>query len=226
MTHLLIVLGSGGHTAEMLMMLESAALDTTVYTRRTYLVSSGDTLSAQKARAFENALLKAGTDAPKTSSSPDPSYTIATIPRSRKVHQSLLTAPFSTLRCVWSCFLVLFNRHPDQKAMWPSGTGGPDLVLTNGPGNAVCIIMAAKILRYLYTLISPFPRPGDGSRYFRRSEYPRLIFIESWARVKTLSLSGKLVLPFADRFIVQWRDLGGYSSWLGGKAEYMSDLLF
>lgn len=210
------------------MMLKRVSLDTTTYSRRTYLVSSGDTLSAQKARAFEDELSKAGYDESRLSPS-DSSYTIATIPRSRKVHQSLLTAPFSTVCCMWSCFLVLLNRHPDQKAIWSSGMETlrlPNLILTNGPGNAVCIIVIAKIMRCVYTFLSLIPWHGDKSSDARRSSYPRTIFIESWARVKSLSLSGRITLPLADRFIVQWRDLSDYSSWLGGKTEYIPDLLF
>ena len=32
------------------------------------------------------------------------------------------------------------------------------------------------------------------------------IFVESFARVNTLSLTGKLLLPIANRFIVQWKE--------------------
>ena len=46
-----IVLGSGGHTAEMIRLIEPLNFDK--YTRRVYVVSSGDTLSEGKARAFE-----------------------------------------------------------------------------------------------------------------------------------------------------------------------------
>lgn len=35
----------------------------------------------------------------------------------------------------------------------------------------------------------------------------RLIFIESYAKVKTPTLTGKLLYPFADRFYVQWQEL-------------------
>ena len=48
---LVIVLGSGGHTAEMLRLIEP--LDFGKYTRRQYVISSGDALSEGKARAFE-----------------------------------------------------------------------------------------------------------------------------------------------------------------------------
>ena len=35
----------------------------------------------------------------------------------------------------------------------------------------------------------------------------KLIFIESYAKVKTPTLTGRLLYPFADRFYVQWREL-------------------
>src|SRR5947207_8439032 len=52
-THLLVVLGSGGHTAEMLTMMRRLPLLAQKYTHRTYVVSSGDGFSAQKAVEFE-----------------------------------------------------------------------------------------------------------------------------------------------------------------------------
>jgi UDP-N-acetylglucosamine:LPS N-acetylglucosamine transferase len=35
----------------------------------------------------------------------------------------------------------------------------------------------------------------------------RLVFIESYAKVKTPTLTGRLLRPFADRFYVQWEEL-------------------
>ena len=32
----------------------------------------------------------------------------------------------------------------------------------------------------------------------------KLIYVESFARVTTLSLSGKLLYTFVDRFLIQW----------------------
>jgi len=49
---LLVVLGSGGHTAEMLRLVES--LDFKKYVHRTYVISSGDSLSEGKARDLES----------------------------------------------------------------------------------------------------------------------------------------------------------------------------
>jgi len=39
--------------------------------------------------------------------------------------------------------------------------------------------------------------------------YTRIIYVESFARVKSLSLSGKLVRRFVDMFLVQWPDAAG-----------------
>ncbi|WOO86383.1 UDP-N-acetylglucosamine transferase subunit ALG14 [Vanrija pseudolonga] len=62
-------------------------------------------------------------------------------------------------------------------------------VLLNGPGTAVVLVaVARRILGLSYTCI---------------------IYVESFARVKTLSLSGKLLRPFVDTFVVQWPDASG-----------------
>jgi hypothetical protein len=50
--NILIVLGSGGHTAEMLRLLQH--LDFAKYTRRVYIVSSGDSLSHTKAAKLDH----------------------------------------------------------------------------------------------------------------------------------------------------------------------------
>ncbi|PGH04101.1 hypothetical protein AJ79_07201 [Helicocarpus griseus UAMH5409] len=263
--HILVVLGSGGHTAEMLSMLKHAPLDTDIYTRRTYVVSSGDSFSASKAMEFERYLVQQqhpsttvkkkdaaerslhGTDVqneatePSFSKTPGPSetstpYTIVTVPRARRVHQSYLTAPLSTLHCLWVCIAVLRGVHPDQEpSSSPSSStitppSHPDIILTNGPATAVCIILAAKILRafnsiFYFLAFTPFiPFPRFPARPPKRKR-PRTIFVESWARVTTLSLSGKIVLPLVDRFLVQWEGLEGYSSWFGGRAEFVGALV-
>lgn len=35
-------------------------------------------------------------------------------------------------------------------------------------------------------------------------KHTRIIYVESFARVTSLSLSGKLLRPFVDTFVVQW----------------------
>jgi hypothetical protein len=36
---------------------------------------------------------------------------------------------------------------------------------------------------------------------------PRVIYVESWARVKSLSLSGKILKHIVDKFVVQWDEV-------------------
>lgn len=172
-THLLIVLGSGGHTAEMLNILSAISELHLAYTTRTYVCSSGDAFSAAKAAEFENRA---------------DGYNVITVRRARRVHQSILTVPFTSIFCLYDCLNL------------PQ----PDLILTNGPGTGVCVVLAATI------------------RLFFGASHARTIFIESWARVKTLSLSGKILKPFVDRFIVQWPDLVKTE---GGRVEYIGPLV-
>ncbi|KAL4961406.1 glycosyltransferase family protein [Aspergillus stella-maris] len=230
--HLLIVLGSGGHTAEMFSMLRRMELDPTKYTYRTYIVSSGDNFSAAKAVEFEASLVSRRAN--------PASYAIVTVPRARRVHQSYLTAPYTTLLSFWSCLLALCGLHPDQQhqtqAQLPSPY--PDLILTNGPATAVCVVLAARLLRLSHWFLSNL-LPGKmryhplsivGARNGKALQTGqfrlRTVFVESWARVKTLSLSGKILLPFADRFLVQWPALEGKRAWWGmRKTEYVSGLL-
>ncbi|KAJ9319474.1 hypothetical protein DTO271D3_243 [Paecilomyces variotii] len=224
-THLLVVLGSGGHTTEMFSMLRC------------------DSFSARKAVEFEEELKGSGhndhADGEKhddASSLQSDSYIIITVPRARRVHQSFLTAPFSTLQCFWACLQVLCGAHPDQRAFKRKAASTyPDLILTNGPATAVCVILAAKLLRLLnYTFSRPsrsLQSPSGqcvGSESKELSPAPlRTIFVESWARVTTLSLSGKILLPFVDRFLVQWPALAGRRAWKGMReTQYVGTLVY
>ena len=195
-THLLVVLGSGGHTAEMLTMLHRLPMLPQKYTHRTYVVSSGDSLSAQKVAVFEKSLPADGAE--------EGAYDIVTVRRARRVHQTLLTTPWSTLQCLWDCSRVLQGTHPQQ----PRRHGYPDLILTNGPGTGVCVVLASIVLLCL-GLSGPLePKPDTAGaqqqKPYHHSGQMRTIYVESWARVKTLSLSGTILLPLADRFLVQW----------------------
>jgi len=168
-----VFLGSGGHTAEALTLL--SALDFTRYYPRTYIVSHGDTLSAKKAMALES--IKANT------STHHAAYNVITIPRARRVHQHLLTTPFTSLKSLGVCiYYVTFT---------PLTSGKPfaDVVLLNGPGTCVMVCIAAYIAKFL----------GLPS--------PKLVYVESFARVRRLSLSGKILRRFVDRFVVQWPQL-------------------
>ncbi|OAL48735.1 Alg14-domain-containing protein [Pyrenochaeta sp. DS3sAY3a] len=232
----LVVLGSGGHTHEMFELLRG--LDTRKYTHRTYVVSSGDVFSALRAVEFERGLEDAerrrkgktrsqngdarkagGEDGTDTASAHVgfQHYTIATIPRARHIHQSLLTTPLSCLRTLLFSFSPLLtapspNPNPlptPQPPPSPSSRALPSLILTNGPATAVIVILAALLLRF-------FDVRGAQS-----TGKCRTIYAESFARVRTLSLSGKILVRLVDRFLVQWEELEG----AGGRAEFWGVLV-
>ncbi|KAJ6113645.1 glycosyltransferase family protein [Penicillium sp. IBT 18751x] len=202
--HLLLVLGSGGHTAEMLSMMRNISLDPTHYTYRTYVVSSGDDFSAKKAREFESDFLGKG----------EFDYDIVTIPRARRVHQSYWTTPLSTIQCLWACFDVLLGRYPGQKRL-PRNylSPQPDLIITNGPAVGFCVVLVAKMIRF-YESVSRWMCGSSSTQAVSRL---RTIFVESWARINGLSTTGVLLLPLADVFLVQWRSLAGRRAWPGMK---------
>jgi beta-1,4-N-acetylglucosaminyltransferase len=196
-THLMVILGSGGHTAEMLAMLKS--IDPRSYTHRTYVVSEGDPLSIEKARKFEGGIGQRGAK-DQTLSEAGAAYSISVVPRARKIHQSILTTPFSCLKTFQASLDLL--RHPKLTSkMVPKA---PDLILANGPATSAIIIFSSFILRFLDVT-------GEGHGQ------TRIVFIESMARIQSLSLSAKCVALFVDRLIVQWESLKG-SGW--GRAEY------
>ncbi|KAF2745656.1 glycosyltransferase family 1 protein [Sporormia fimetaria CBS 119925] len=226
-THVLIVLGSGGHTHEMLDLLRD--LDTRKYTYRTYVISSGDAFSARRAAEFERALegkervrRKAagvrdknsrgdvGTqttqgDGDGSTNEKDikdtgpPNYIIHTLPRARRIHQSLLTTPLTALYALLSTLRLLLSRT----------TPPPDLIITNGPATGVIVVFAALILRFF------------NLRSVDAQGRCKTIYVESFARVTKLSLSGKCLVKVVDRFLVQWKELEG----VGGRGEFCGVLV-
>lgn len=59
----------------------------------------------------------------------------------------------------------------------------PDVIITTGVLSAIPMCIIGKIFR------------------------KKLIYIESFAKVNTPTLTGKLIYKFADQFYVQWRDM-------------------
>ena len=212
-------------------------LDTSKYTHRTYVVSSGDAFSAKRAVHFEKELeekefervvqekkgaggVQIAVNGQKLPNGPShcvgsEHYNIAVVPRARKIHQSLLTTPFSALYCLWSCFKPLLGT-----SLARSGATGyflqqdavnlPDLIITNGPATAVIVILASFILRFF------------NIRSANTKGKCKTIYAESFARVKSLSLSGKILSRVVDRFLVQWEELEGAG---GGRGEYRGILV-
>lgn len=154
----LVVLGSGGHTTEMLQMIQQ--LNPKVYDPLIYVIASTDDTSERRVQALGGRL-------------PSKTYYI---PRSREVGQSYLTSIASTLYAmVFSVWLVLKIR--------------PALLLCNGPGTCLPVAVATLLFRILGVC--------QGN----------LVFVESFCRVESLSLTGRLLYPIADMFVVHWDEL-------------------
>jgi beta-1,4-N-acetylglucosaminyltransferase len=113
----LVVLGSGGHTTEMMRLMQS--LDRTILSPLTMVVADTDNTS-------ERRLLHA-----------DPTFSTCTfvkIPRSREVGQSYLTSIFSTGLAFCKTVGVVARTRPD-------------LVLINGPGTCLPIAYTTLFFR-------------------------------------------------------------------------------
>jgi len=91
--------------------------------------------------------------------------------------------------------------------LW-KGKETPEVIVTNGPGTAVIVVLALYIYKF-------FGMYGTSRT--------RMIYVESFARVRTLSLSGKLLLPLVHRFLVQWEGL--WEDWKEWGVEYVGFLV-
>ncbi|KAK2002541.1 Alg14-domain-containing protein [Colletotrichum falcatum] len=179
-TYFLVVLGSGGHTKEMLAMMEIGFPNVPSMHRR-YLISSGDSMSLKHLEAFESDLRTAHGEGQVGT------YDKYTVARARKIHQSLLTAPFTALLSVIQIFPLLLSS-PFQGAR--SRQQFPDIILTNGPATGFMVGLVAYLLK-VFSIV-----PEDTMQ---------VLYIESWARIRTLSLTGKLFhrTGIADLLLVQ-----------------------
>lgn len=182
----LAVLGSGGHTAEMLMLL--SALSPSHYGPLMLITADTDRSSVQKARA---SLIKpAGWS--------EDAVTFHSIPRSREVGQSWASTVISTLRASLAAAVLVLRLRPE-------------LLVVNGPGTCVPVSVATLVLMRVL-----------GLGCTARGE-PRIVFVESFCRVHTLSMTGKLLyhLRIADRVVVHWEGLARQFP----RAEFLGQLL-
>lgn len=170
----LIVLGSGGHTAEMLRL--TRRLDRTRYTPRVYVVATTDRISVAKVLDEEGAA---------------DDYRIVRIPRSREVRQRYASAALSTWQALCVCAPLVWRERPD-------------VVLSNGPGTCVPVVAVAALWRLIGV-----------------NRGVRLVFVESFCRVKSISLSGQMLQCVVDLFVVQWPELRA-KAW---GAKYLGKLM-
>lgn len=188
--HLLVVLGSGGHTTEMLRLLSSRCglyedRSDKAPTLVTFVYARTDERTLLWKQRFEEEL-------PRTWKVVD----WKAIPRAREVGQSWATSLFTTahsLLVAAGLFLGKDGAYPDHRMCTPL----PNIVICNGPGTCIPPCLIALLVRLWRGM---FWTGAD-----RR--FPRIIFIETVARVHRLSLTGKILYRFADRFLVQWPEL-------------------
>ncbi|KAN0091101.1 glycosyltransferase family 1 protein [Tylopilus felleus] len=178
---LAVFLGSGGgHTSEALTL--TSSLDFTRYSPRIYIVSEGDTLSVNKAISLERS--KVTGSSPISNSDDQKDYEIVAVPRARRVHQAVWTVLPTLIPSILAC-IYLVTITPLLKKN-PFGTPFADLLILNGPGTCVTLCFAVVVNKLLGL------------------PHPKTIYVESYARVQSLSLSGKILRYFVDRFLVQW----------------------
>ena len=153
----LVILGSGGHTTEMIKILSKLSL--AHYSPRFYVVAKSDNLSVNK--LFQHVKYINSFD---------------TIPRAREVGQGFSSSLLSSIRAILIGMTILLRYRPK-------------MIICNGPGTCVPICFSAFILRN--TLLP----------------YIYVVYVESICRVETISLSGRILMYFADFFMVQWNEL-------------------
>lgn len=159
------------------MMMDDGTCDFGRRFHRRYLVSTGDTMSAHALRDYEASLA-----ALCAARGTDPgTHDVVRVARARRVHQSLLTTPLSALHSLLD-ILPALRRRPTRRY--------PSLVFSNGPATGFFVALAIHALKILYVV-------PEGSM--------RFVYVESWARVSTLSVTGKLFhyTGLADFFAVQ-----------------------
>ncbi|KAI1471465.1 glycosyltransferase family 1 protein [Daldinia caldariorum] len=182
--YVILVCGSGGHTAEMIKMVQRSIKSEGPNSHRRWAIGYGDEVSYKKVMDFERYLharfnaynLHAGT------------CDIGFFRRSRAVHQSWWTTVFSVVDSVSDAYDIILDRPLNNPAI-PEGTL-PGVVVTDGPGTGFVFMLCAYLMKLLAIV------PVDSVK---------CVFVESWARVNSLSFSGKLVefLQLSDVFIVQ-----------------------
>jgi beta-1,4-N-acetylglucosaminyltransferase len=156
---------------------------------RRYIVTTGDNDSINRIIRLESKIKDAFPDERRGT------IDSFSIPRARKVHQSLLTAPFTCLATAVHAVNAL-TREPEARPRRLYGTEFkyPHVIVTNGPATGFIVCLVGHVLKMLYLV--------PQNRF-------KMVYIESWARTRTLSLTGKLFLwtGIADLFCVQHREL-------------------
>lgn len=122
----LIVLGSGGHTAEMLNII--SVLDKQRFYPRIYIAALTDTMSLSRAGSMEATIIE------KISSVHKDGIRYVQIYRSREVGQSYITSVMTTTLATCHGLWLVFGIRPD-------------IILCNGPGTCIPLCLAGFLLK-------------------------------------------------------------------------------
>ncbi|KAI6369129.1 hypothetical protein MCOR25_004484 [Pyricularia grisea] len=182
------ILGSGGHTGEIFEFVKRSFRGHKNLHRR-YIITSGDTHSPHIVARLETLIRDtAGDQATGT-------WDVVRVARARKVHQPLWTAWYTSIISA----LSIVNALVKEPKIRPKDTYGtayryPHVIVTNGPGTGFIVCLVAYILKLLF--IAP-------------SNRMKMVYMETWAHISTLSLTGKLFYytDIADMFLVQHMQL-------------------
>lgn len=170
MADVMILFGSGGHSAEMLMLIQNCNLATRL--------DNGEINRVICVVSQDDKLIGARIDEEFDECEERDRIETVTLRRGRRVGQSYISAIWTTIiGILHSINIVLIHK--------------PQLCITNGPSISVQISLAIRFLQ-LITL---------GLCY-----KCDLLYVESFCRTRTLSLSGKIIyhLRLATDFYVQW----------------------
>jgi len=177
----MVVLGSGGHTTEILAVV--ARLNPERYAPRCYVSARTDRLSEAKAKMHE-AEVEAAWEGNHTFTKASDGSEASVDPRYVQISRSREVGQ-SYLTSVYSTLRSI------AEAVFVVLRFRPELLLCNGPGTCVPLCLVCYAGQFV----------GLGKTF--------IVYVESIARVESLSLTGKLLyrLRIADRFFVQWEGL-------------------
>eukprot|EP00842_Homolaphlyctis_polyrhiza_P002098 jgi/Hompol1/288/HPOL_005288-RA len=89
----------------------------------------------------------------------------------------------SWISTIWTTLLA------SVASLWVITKTLPDMIVCNGPGTCVPIAVLARVMRMVGLVDT------------------QIVYVESFARVSSLSLSGRILYNIADLFVVQWPQL-------------------
>lgn len=150
---------------------------------RRYLITAGDLNSIHQVAEYETDLdllcIREGKEAG--------TYDTRFVARARRVHQPLWSTPFSALRSMLEIIPALLTPPKNDVG---ANLRYPTCIFSNGPATGFFVGLAVHLLKMFYVV------PEDSMKF---------VYIESWARISTLSLTGKLFYytGIADVLVVQ-----------------------